>query len=87
MANHHIIINYSLHLLVKWEVVSPNSRGVLMQGGFPRGSMSPPNWAADLTGPPIYIIYTGIYICNELGVCQGPISHNNEQTQSVEGII
>ena len=21
------------------------------------------------------------------GVCQGPISHNNEQTQSVEGII
>ena len=27
------------------------------------------------------------YICNELRVCQGPISHNNEQTQSVEGII
>ena len=27
------------------------------------------------------------YMCNELGVCQGPISHNNEQTQSVEGII
>ena len=27
------------------------------------------------------------YICNELGVCQGPISHNNEQTQTVEGII
>ena len=26
-------------------------------------------------------------MCNELGVCQGPISHNNEQTQSVEGII
>ena len=26
-------------------------------------------------------------LCNELGVCQGPISHNNEQTQSVEGII
>ena len=25
--------------------------------------------------------------CNELGVCQGSISHNNEQTQSVEGII
>ena len=21
------------------------------------------------------------------GLCQGPISHNNEQTQSVEGII
>ena len=28
-----------------------------------------------------------ISMCNELGVCQGPISHNNEQTQSVEGII
>ena len=27
------------------------------------------------------------HLCNELGVCQGPISHNNEQTQSVEGII
>ena len=26
-------------------------------------------------------------LCNELGMCQGPISHNNEQTQSVEGII
>ena len=23
MANHHIIINYSLHLLVKWNVVRP----------------------------------------------------------------
>ena len=29
----------------------------------------------------------GVAICNELGVCRGPISHNNEQTQSVEGII
>ena len=28
-----------------------------------------------------------VCMCNELGVCQGPISHNNEQTQSVEGII
>ena len=26
-------------------------------------------------------------MCNELGVCQGPISHNNEQTQSVEDLI
>ena len=23
------------------------------------------------------------YMCNELGVCQGPISHNNEQTQGI----
>ena len=49
----------------------------------------------------LYIVYIGLciypqtYISHVLyivyvtnwGVCQGPISHNNEQTQTVEGII
>ena len=38
-------------------------------------------------GMPSLIAMLLMYMCNELGVCQGPISHNNEQTQSVEGII
>ena len=32
-------------------------------------------------------MFSAIASVTNWGVCQGPISHNNEQTQSVEGII
>ena len=35
----------------------------------------------------IHFVQLTCIIVTNWGVCQGPISHNNEQTQTVEGII